>query len=629
MFKVESLLAARLFLAPQIAGDRLFFISNLSGRLSLYAMREGGSVPEPLVPPDIAMQHPNLVGGYPYAVFPRLGKILVMLDHNGDENYQPMLVPLEGGFPEPAFGDFFIHFRVTCTECDCERGIVYLSAESRLAQITQVYRGDLRTGELVRLDESTWGAAVSGASADHRQAVIVESYTVGDTVLYLWTEGGRSELLYGTPIGARAAGAAAPLPAIGDCHFVGDGLLLITALFEDTYGPGFLPLDGAREVQPVRVVGVRHTGAGELVRLRHERGPRFTLEYNIDGCSWLYSASFDAAALTLTLDHPLVGEGELAGGVLESVSYDPEGDRFALSFSTATSPTQLYVIDRTGGPRRQTNERVLGIPASLLSPGEDASFTSFDGLRISARLYLPSPELGFSGPRPLIYYVHGGPQSQERPNFAWFSMPLIQFLTLNGFAVFVPNARGSTGYGLAYTKRVDRDWGGADRRDHVFAMTEVLPRDPRLDTRRAGVVGRSYGGYMTLTLAARHPELWRAAVDMFGPYDLLTFMERIPETWKPYFAVAVGDPQRDRALLAERSPRSYIDRIACPLLVIQGKNDPRVIERESRDVVEQLRARGKAVEYLVFENEGHDVLKFENRVTCYNALTEFFRRHLL
>jgi pimeloyl-ACP methyl ester carboxylesterase len=629
MFKIESLLAARLFLAPQIAGDRLFFISNLSGRLSLYAMREGGSVPEPLVPPDIALQNPDLVGGYPYSVFPRLGKILVMLDHDGDENYQPMLIPLEGGFPAPAFGDFFAHFRVACTECDRERGIVYLSAESRLAQITQVYRGDLRTGELVRLDESTWGAAVSGASADHRQAVIVESYTVGDTVLYLWTEGGRSELLYGTPIGARAAGVAAPLPAIGDCHFVGDGLLLITALFEDTYGPGFLPLDGAREVRPVRVVGARHTGAGELVRLRHERGPRFTLEYNIDGCSWLYSASFDAAALTLTLDRLLVGEGELAGGVLESASYDPEGDRFALSFSTATSPTQLYVIDRAGGPRRQTNERVLGIPASLLSPGEDASFTSFDGLRISARLYLPSPELGFSGPRPLIYYVHGGPQSQERPNFAWFSMPLIQFLTLNGFAVFVPNARGSTGYGLAYTKRVDRDWGGADRRDHVFAMTKVLPRDPRLDTRRAGVVGRSYGGYMTLTLAARHPELWRAAVDMFGPYDLLTFMERIPETWKPYFAVAVGDPQRDRALLAERSPRSYIDRIACPLLVIQGKNDPRVIERESRDVVEQLRARGKAVEYLVFENEGHDVLKFENRVTCYNAITEFFRRHLL
>jgi dipeptidyl aminopeptidase/acylaminoacyl peptidase len=207
-------------------------------------------------------------------------------------------------------------------------------------------------------------------------------------------------------------------------------------------------------------------------------------------------------------------------------------------------------------------------------------------------------------------------------------MPLIQFLTLNGFAVFVPNVRGSTGYGLSYTKHVDRDWGGKDRLDHVHAMTQVLPKDKRLDVKRAGVVGRSYGGYMTLTLAARHPELWSAAVDMFGPYDLLTFMDRIPETWKPYFSIAIGDPAKDHDFLVERSPRTHIGNTTCPLLVIQGQNDPRVIERESRDVVEQLRAKGKEVDYLVFENEGHDVLKYENRVRCYNAITDFFKKHL-
>ena len=153
----------------------------------------------------------------------------------------------------------------------------------------------------------------------------------------------------------------------------------------------------------------------------------------------------------------------------------------------------------------------------MLSRGEDYSYTSFDGTRVSARLYLPSETLGFSGKRPVLNYVHGGPQGQERPDYSWFSMPLIQFLTLQGFAVFVPNVRGSTGYGLAYTKQVDRDWGGQDRLDHVHAMNEVLPKDERLDVSRAGVLGRSYGGYMTLTLAGRHPDLWAAAVDMFGP----------------------------------------------------------------------------------------------------------------
>jgi dipeptidyl aminopeptidase/acylaminoacyl peptidase len=207
-------------------------------------------------------------------------------------------------------------------------------------------------------------------------------------------------------------------------------------------------------------------------------------------------------------------------------------------------------------------------------------------------------------------------------------MPLIQFLTMNGFAVFVPNVRGSTGYGLAYTKQVDKDWGGKDRLDHAFAVENVLPNDTRLDVSRTGVVGRSYGGYMTLTLAGRHPQLWGAAVDMFGPYDLLTFMDRIPETWKPYFTIAIGDPENDKDFLVERSPRTHIDNIDFPLLVIQGKNDPRVVERESFELVEHLRSNGKTVDYLMFENEGHDVLKFENRVKCYNSITDFFTEHL-
>ncbi len=225
----------------------------------------------------------------------------------------------------------------------------------------------------------------------------------------------------------------------------------------------------------------------------------------------------------------------------------------------------------------------------------------------------------------MVYYIHGGPQGQERPDFAWFSMPFIQFLTLNGFAVFVPNVRGSTGYGFNYMKHVVRDWGGADRLDHVHAMTKVLPKDLRLDVSRAGVVGRSYGGFMTLTLASRYPELWAAAVDMFGPYNLLTFADRVPPTWKPFMKMLVGDPETEADFLKERSPITYIQNVQCPMLVVQGKNDPRVLEIESRELVEDLRAKGNEVEYLMFEDEGHDVLKFENRVTAYNRMTDFFR----
>ena len=163
----------------------------------------------------------------------------------------------------------------------------------------------------------------------------------------------------------------------------------------------------------------------------------------------------------------------------------------------------------------------------------------------------------------------------------------------------------------------------------VKAVLASLRQDPRLDLDRAGVMGRSYGGYMTLTLAGRHPELWRGAVDMFGPYDLFSFMRRIPETWKTYFYQALGHPEKDKDFLTARSPSTHLHNLACPMLVIQGANDPRVVEAESRDLVETLRQQGKQIDYLVFGDEGHDVLKFTNKVICYNRITEFFKTTLL
>jgi dipeptidyl aminopeptidase/acylaminoacyl peptidase len=176
-------------------------------------------------------------------------------------------------------------------------------------------------------------------------------------------------------------------------------------------------------------------------------------------------------------------------------------------------------------------------------------------------------------------------------------------------------------------KRVDRDWGGLDRLDHVAAF-EHLKTDPRLDMARAGVMGRSYGGYMTLIQVGWHPKLWKAAVDMFGPYDLLTFLERLPEAWKTYFTLAIGHPERDRDMLIDRSPSTRLGNLACPLLVIQGRNDARVRAAESEDLVNALRGQGKQVELLIFENEGHDVTRFENKVRCYNEIVRFFGEHL-
>ncbi len=632
-YRVESLMSARLFVVPQSTGRKIYFLSNLSGKLSLYAMKFGGSVPEPLLPPNIALQNPHLIGGLSFYAFSKLNKVLVMIDRDGDENYQPMLIPAEGGYPAPAFNNFFAEYRVHLGECDSEQGIVYLGAERRDKPMIETYRGDLKSGKLTKIAEYQFGLGVAAHNKDHTKLLLGTGYSVGDGVLCLW-EKGKQKTLYGKLLEDRAEGEQVPLNGLGSTVFSpsGKGAVVVSSVFEDAYSLGYLDFARPGTLEPVQVKGIKHKGNGELVEVAHLKGGQYMVVYNIDGCSWVYEGDFDEKKRVMNLKYLLVGAKPLDGGMLERVAYDKKSDSFTFSFSTATSPTQIYTVE---GPRRNkvtrhTEEKILGIPDGYLSKGEDASFVSHDGLRTSARLYLPAKGLGYKGARPVVYYIHGGPQGQERPDFAWFSMPLIQYLTLRGFAVFVPNVRGSTGYGLSYTKHVDRDWGGQDRLDHVHAMTKVLPKDKRLDVNRAAVVGRSYGGYMTLMQAGLHPDLWKASCDMFGPYDLLTFSERIPETWKPYFKIALGDPEKanERAFLVERSPKTHLHHMSAPMLVIQGRNDPRVVAAESEDLVRELKSTGKEIDLLVFEDEGHDVLKYENRVTCYNAIADFFAKYL-
>lgn len=414
------------------------------------------------------------------------------------------------------------------------------------------------------------------------------------------------------------------MPAAGfsDGHVRDDAVILMTTLFTDTGGLCLVYLDGGEPVE-VPIAGTVHEGVGELTEFNYLDGDRYELRYNIDGCSFGYEATFTGGKMVV--DRTLWGIGSLANGVVQAVSRDEASGARALAFSTASSPVQLYTLDEAG-VHRHTDEVIAGVATEALSAGEDASFTSHDGLRLSARLYLPAaPEA--AGPYPVIYYVHGGPQSQERPDFTWFSIPLIQLFTLHGFAVFVPNARGSSGYGQAYMKQVDHDWGGADRLDHTAAV-DMLRLDDRLDAKRIGVMGRSYGGFMTLTLLGRHPDLWAAGIDMFGPYDLFTFLDALPETWKTFMYMSIGHPEEDRDFLLERSPRTHLDALAAPMLVIQGRNDPRVVVGESDRLVDELRSQGKDIEYLVFDDEGHDMVKHENKVTAYAAILDFFRERL-
>jgi pimeloyl-ACP methyl ester carboxylesterase len=633
-FPIQSLLSARLMLAPQLSKGMIYFLSDMSGVISLYRMSKQGGVPEPLLPAGLALQNPHLMAGYNFHIVPKLQKLLVMIDQNGNENYQPSFIPLEGGIPEPIFGETYANQQVACLHVDIKTNLAYFFRDDRKNPGYESLQVNLETMKTKSLGRSLYGNTFAGVNESHTHVVLADGYTAGDQVLYQWQEGwSERRLLYGTPLEERKD-QPVKLTNFGTCNFTpdGKGILVKSSLFKDEGSICYMPLDAPNEIREIPVEGLKHEGMGELVDFKQIDGDLFLLEYDIDGSSWLYETVLNGATMKVEVRRVLCGLPPIAQGVELGLEYElgEEGIEYALSYTKASSPSQLYLLPKNHPqeqPHQLTQERVLGIDPKFLSEGEDASFTSFDGLRVSARLYLPSKNLGFTGPRPLVLYVHGGPQGQERPDFTWFSMPLIQYLALNGFAVFVPNVRGSTGYGLAYMKWVDHDWGGKDMQDQIEGL-KMLEKDSRIDSTRRAVVGRSYGGYMTLSLASRHPSLWKAACDMFGPYDLTTFVQRLPPSWQEYFYLSIGHPEKDREFLLERSPKTYFENVSCPMLIIQGRNDPRVVERESADVVESLRKRGVEVDYLVFEDEGHDVIKFKNKVTCYTRITDFFLKHL-
>jgi hypothetical protein len=392
--RLEALLSARLFLQPQLTDGRLYFISNLSGRLSLYAMDEQGGVPEPLLPPQLALQNPELVEGHSFHVLPDLGRIVVMVDHDGDENYEPFLIPIEGGFTEPLAAEAFKDHRSHLVSIDPDAGIAYFAAESRSEPVIRAIRCDLASGEVEVLGESMYGAVPLAYSPDHSRVVLLDEYLLGDSLLYEPDgAGGRRRTLYGTPLGEREEGREYPLSGIRAAHVTtsGTGVLVVATVFDDVGSPGYLSLEGKAEMERVEVVGVVHDGVGELEDLEHLEADRYAAIFNIDGCSWAYDGRFDEPSRRLKLERCLVGEGDFSGGVLHGLDLDRSSGRFAVAFSTATTPTQLYVLESAADPAPRTRERALGLAPELLAAGEDASFDSHDGLRVSARASTSRP----------------------------------------------------------------------------------------------------------------------------------------------------------------------------------------------------------------------------------------------
>jgi dipeptidyl aminopeptidase/acylaminoacyl peptidase len=219
--------------------------------------------------------------------------------------------------------------------------------------------------------------------------------------------------------------------------------------------------------------------------------------------------------------------------------------------------------------------------------------------------------------------VHGGPESQFRPGFHF----LVQYFLDNGYAVFAPNVRGSSGYGKAYSHLDDVE----KRMDSVADLAHAaywLKSRPDIDGDRLAVYGGSYGGFMVLSAVTVYPDLWAAGVDIVGISNLATFLENTSDYRRGHREAEYGSLARDRAFLERIAPINHIDQITAPLIVVHGANDPRVPLSEAQQLVDALGRRGVPVEFLVFDDEGHGVVKLKNKQVAYPAIVAFLDRHL-
>jgi dipeptidyl aminopeptidase/acylaminoacyl peptidase len=310
-------------------------------------------------------------------------------------------------------------------------------------------------------------------------------------------------------------------------------------------------------------------------------------------------------------------------GVLGFGNYSDDGTKFIYSLSNGTTPSSLYVYDLTSNQ----STLVLDSNRSAISKdqfvnGVQVTIRSFDGLDVPAYLYLPHGA-SKDAKVPGILWVHGGPEQQEMNNFNSRK----QYLINQGFALIVPNVRGSTGYGKSYMMKDNLDWGGGHVRD-LIATARFLKAQEAVDPRRVAILGGSFGGYSVLSAITQFPNEFSAAIDIFGPSNLLTFLDSIPSHWRSFFYKEAGDPVQDLDLLRFRSPINHVANIKTPLLVIQGVNDPRVVKKESDQVVAKLKALKRPVEYLVFNDEGHGFSRAINEQTAFEKMATFLRTKL-
>lgn len=578
--------------------ERALARSDVTGTAQLYEVVSDELVALTSLPEPVASAH----------YVPGARRAVLAIDEGGNERHQLYLIDLDDAAEAPVAG--FDRLRALTGERGFGHQFAGISPDGRtLAYVSDRANGvdfdlwlcDLEDGEHRLLHAGgSWYQPASGFSPAGRfVSVLAPGRRPLDVDLVL--------------VEISSGEAQVPLSHPGEAALVGPPAWVSDARFYASSNAG-------RDFAAV----VRHDlDTGETTTVP-ETGERFDADVvaagptaiivieNRDGASSMWR--YDTLTGERGGDIPTPEPGVTAAWFLEPPIASADGSRLHYTLSTSRMAGDVYRHDLAAGPtRRLTRSPAELAPEALASP-ELVQVESFDGERIPLFVFRPrSPP---SNPA-VVVKVHGGPESQAMQLFD----PGVQALVAAGYAVVVPNVRGSTGYGKRYaalddtTRRLD---SVADLRSVHVALGSL-----GLDAARAALWGGSYGGYMTLAGLAFEPELWAAGVDIVGISNLVTFLENTSEYRRAHREREYGSLAEDRAFLLTASPLTHVDAIRAPLFVIHGRNDPRVPVTEAEQLVDSLRRRGVRCELCIYDDEGHGLARLANQLDAYPRAIAF------
>ncbi len=458
---------------------------------------------------------------------------------------------------------------------------------------------------LTKLDGGGWEP--QDWSPDDKKILLTEAVSINET--YLW--------LVDTATGEKTALTPRDLKEkifYGGAQFSKDGKGVYLATDKDSEFQRLAYLDFATK-QP-KYLTSKIAWDVERFDLTHD-GKRIAFVTNQEGVSVLHVMD--------TATEQEVALPKLPAGVWSALRWRKSGEELGFSLNNARSPGDCYSVNVASRKVERWTSSETAVKTDTFPEAELVRWNSFDGKMISGFLYKPAAK--FTGKRPVLVAIHGGPEGQAQPTFLGRAN---YYLNEMGIALIVPNVRGSTGYGKTFTL-LDNGFKRDDTYKDINALFDWIATRPDLDADRIAVSGGSYGGHMTLAVSTFYSDRIRCSVDIVGMSNLVTFLEHTEAYRRDLRRVEYGD-ERDpkmREYLEKIAPMNNIEKIKKPMFVIAGNNDPRVPVSESQQIADALKKEGTPVWLLIAKDEGHGYRKKSNQDFQFYATVQFLRQYLL